>query len=68
MGARYHARVALIYAIETGVDAQKVHTPENIEVTFQDGEAMTGNSPLPTIHWLKPVAPKCAGPAWQVTG
>jgi propanediol dehydratase large subunit len=33
MGSRYHARVALIYAIETGLTAENA-APENVEVTF----------------------------------
>jgi propanediol dehydratase large subunit len=38
MGARYHARVALIYAIETGLTREGA-APENIEVRF------TGDKP-----------------------
>ena len=34
MGSRYHARVALIYAIETGLTAEGAE-PENITVTFK---------------------------------
>jgi propanediol dehydratase large subunit len=33
MGSRYHARVALIYAIETGLTSENA-APENVEVTF----------------------------------
>jgi propanediol dehydratase large subunit len=33
MGSRYHARVALIYAIETGMTVEGV-APEDVEVTF----------------------------------
>jgi len=33
MGSRYHARVALIYAIETGLTAEGA-APEDIEVKF----------------------------------
>jgi propanediol dehydratase large subunit len=33
MGSRYHARVALIYAIETGLTAEGA-APETVEVTF----------------------------------
>jgi propanediol dehydratase large subunit len=34
MGARYHARVALIYAIETSLTSDGA-TPEEIEVSTQ---------------------------------
>ena len=37
MGSRYHARVALIYAIETELTAEGA-VPEEVEVTFL-GEA-----------------------------
>ena len=36
MGARYHARVAMIYAIETALTEEGAQ-PENVEVTFSRG-------------------------------
>ena len=38
MGSRYHARVALIYAIETGLTAEGAE-PEEIDVTLLGGAA-----------------------------
>ena len=37
MGSRYHARVAMIYAIETGLSAEA--EPEDIEVKFLEQAA-----------------------------
>jgi propanediol dehydratase large subunit len=38
MGSRYHARVAMIYAIETGMTVEGA-APELIEVTLTGGRA-----------------------------
>ena len=38
MGSRYHARVALIYAIETSLAADGA-APEEIEITFAEASA-----------------------------
>jgi propanediol dehydratase large subunit len=38
MGSRYHARVALIYAIETGLTAEGA-APEDIEVKFTSAKS-----------------------------
>ena len=38
MGSRYHARVAMIYAIETGLTEEGA-APELVEVTLTGGRA-----------------------------
>ncbi|HWT98710.1 MAG TPA: hypothetical protein VN229_13880, partial [Terriglobales bacterium] len=38
MGARFHAQVALIYAIETGLTAESA-VPEEISVTFLEPQS-----------------------------
>ena len=37
MGSRYHARVAMIYAIETGMTEEGA-APEQVDVTFTGGK------------------------------